>query len=304
MTKFQKAFISYKLGYRYLIVAIVYYFWLILGEFGKKLILFRKTYYTLEKWNFASKWVKKENNKKFFAFKNVKLPYTKEGNMQSVFDDVFFVYCLNNDNYDSKFIREVVDHFHEGPYCFVGEGININLNRGDVVIDAGSWIGDFAAYAAVVKGAKVYAFEPTNSTFEMLKETIALNKCESIIPIQKGLGAIEEVLFLEISERNSEENKIKNIENSNSEKISVTTIDDFVRSEKLEKIDFIKADIEGYERFMLMGATETLQKFAPKLAICTYHLPDDPKVLEDIILKANPNYTIIHTKKKLFAQVV
>jgi FkbM family methyltransferase len=39
------------------------------------------------------------------------------------------------------------------------------------------------------------------------------------------------------------------------EKISVTTLDKFVEENKLERVDFIKAYIEGAERDMLRGAT-------------------------------------------------
>jgi L-asparaginase/Glu-tRNA(Gln) amidotransferase subunit D len=91
---------------------------------------------------------------------------------------------------------------------------------------------------------------------------------------------------------------------STTEKISVTSLDKFVEDNHLTIIDFIKADIEGVERDMLKGATNVLQKFEPKLAICTYHLKDDPEVLENIIKTANPNYTVVHLKRKLFAMVV
>lgn len=83
----------------------------------------------------------------------------------------------------------------------------------------------------------------------------------------------------------------------------MSTIDQFVSENQIRKVDFIKADIEGAERYMLTGATDTLRRFAPKLAICTYHLKDDPQVLEDIIKEANPAYMVVHTRHKLFASV-
>ena len=74
-------------------------------------------------------------------------------------------------------------------------------------------------------------------------------------------------------------------------------------SDLLTHVDFIKADIEGYERYMLEGAQETLRRFAPKLALCTYHFPDDPEVLAALITKANPAYRIVQRRAKLYASV-
>jgi hypothetical protein len=86
-----------------------------------------------------------------------------------------------------------------------------------------------------------------------------------------------------------------------SEKIQIISLDNFANKQNLKKIDFIKADIEGSERDMLKGAKNVLKEFAPKLALCTYHLPNDPEVMEALIKEANPNYKVVHIRKKLFA---
>jgi len=54
---------------------------------------------------------------------------------------------------------------------------------------------------------------------------------------------------------------------------------------------------------MLVGARQVLKEYAPKISICTYHLPDDPKVLRELILDANPNYIIEERFEKMYAYV-
>lgn len=85
--------------------------------------------------------------------------------------------------------------------------------------------------------------------------------------------------------------------------VQCVTLDSFVEKHKISQVDFIKADIEGAERYMLEGAQRILKEYAPRLAICTYHLDDDPIVLEELIKKANPAYRVEHRYKKLFAYV-
>ena len=126
--------------------------------------------------------------------------------------------------------------------------------------------------------------------FEYLLKTAELNG--NIYPIQKGLSN---------ETTNVDKNNANNLQAS--DLIETITLDDFVKERKLERVDFIKSDIEGFERYLLQGAQETLKNFAPKLALCTYHLPDDPQVMTDLIMQANPRYNIVYGKMKLYASV-
>lgn len=256
------------------------------------------------------KWLKHSNQlkRKYFKdgiwnFNGILLPEYKPEPIgwliYSIYMDSLFVYCKHNDNYSDLLIDKLDEYLPEGTYGYINEEINVTVKENDVVIDAGAWIGDFSAYASI-KGAHVYAFEPSKETLNYLRQTQIMNKNINIV--EMGLGIQKGTFLLSNNSSNSGANRITT-DGTNSEKIELTTIDEFVFQYKLDKVDFIKADIEGFERNMLAGARDTLKRFGPKLAICTYHLQDDPEVLAKIILDANPNYIIVQKRKKLYAMV-
>ncbi|MDR2795529.1 MAG: FkbM family methyltransferase [Spirochaetaceae bacterium] len=229
---------------------------------------------------------------------------------QYVFADTFLFSLLLNDNYSAELVERLEGLMGEGPYGYTAENFDVTVKTGDVVIDAGAWIGDFSAYAAA-RGAVAYAFEPASATFNELQKTAALNNSRGgggIFPVNKGLGETETELelFAPVDTKNSGGNttvKPRAASNNFIEKIKITTLDNFAHEQNLKKLDFIKADIEGAERDMLKGARGVLKEFAPKLALCTYHLPDDPQVLESLIKEANPKYRVKQISKKLLAAV-
>jgi hypothetical protein len=70
--------------------------------------------------------------------------------------------------------------------------------------------------------------------------------------------------------------------------VRATTVDEVVADLKLDAVDFVKADIEGAERHMLKGSSQTIARFAPRLALCIYHLPDDPVVIPQLAKTLKP----------------
>ena len=224
------------------------------------------------------------------------------------FVSTFYISLFHNDSYDKSVVEALNLCFNTKHYGFTDGSFDVTVKKGDVVIDGGAWIGDFSAYAAN-KGAEVYAFEPTSTTYALLEQTVKLNRPHIIYPVKKGLSNKTEETLIVHWDVSSAGNSLvmpraKEVNSDNTEKISLTTLDAFVAERSIRKVDFIKANIEGAERDMLIGATEVLKIFAPKLAISTNHLPDDPRVLEDIIMKINPKYRIVHLNSILYAQVM
>ena len=227
-------------------------------------------------------------------FKDLVLPVPK-GNERNIFAgefvDVALHYIIGLEN---------IDRFHE----FQGEGSYedpqyIFVEKGDIVLDCGANLGLYSAVASR-EGGIVYAFEPSQYIIDKYLY-ITAEENPNITVVNRALADKKGESEFIIDEANLGHSRIKDMEGEKTEKVLVTTIDDFVREQKLEKVDFIKADIEGAERNMLKGAEWVLKSFAPKLSICTYHLPDDPEILEKIIKTANPNYIVHHEAKKLYA---
>jgi FkbM family methyltransferase len=249
-----------------------------------------------------------DTKSEMFVINGVKLPCPPElaktpALVTMILADTFGIPIFFNDDHDKKNIDLIEPYMPEGPYGYVDGDFDVTVSKDDIVIDAGAWIGDFSAYAAY-KDAVCYAFEPGEPAFTSLVTTASIN--ERIIPVKKGLGEKTRRSSFTDIEYTACNKIIDGGETQSSETITIdiTTVDDFVRDNNLPRVDFIKADIEGAERDMLKGARETLAKFAPKLALCTYHLPDDPEMLESLIKEANPAYKIVQRRKKLYAAVM
>ena len=72
---------------------------------------------------------------------------------------------------------------------------------------------------------------------------------------------------------------------------------DTVRMTTIDKVTeqfatFIKMDLEGYERFALAGARETIARCRPKLAISAYHRPDDLIEITKFVRSIRPDYKV------------
>ena len=230
--------------------------------------------------------------------KDIMLPFQEDvkDNIFWFIVDILFAYLL--DDLDQETLNSIYLNFYEGLY----EYQTVRLEKGDIVIDAGANIGAFSALASA-KGCFAYAFEPIPDIINTyLSKTAEWNPnitiCKYALSDKPG-----ELTFNEDLSNIGGSSLV--VEGKNSKKIKAQAIDldTFAEENKLPKVDFIKADIEGAERYMLMGAKRVLKEFAPKMAICTYHLPDDPQVLRELILDANPNYVIVERWKKMYAYV-
>lgn len=159
----------------------------------------------------------------------------------------------------------------------------ISLQPGSNFVDAGGFDGfTSATFAEKYPGyGKIFYFEPSPESFELSKN--ALNKVRSVVYFQNGLwNKTEQLRF------NSDMGNSSRISDSGEEIINAVSLDDAIK----EKVDFIKIDIEGSEQQALAGASETIKKFKPVIAVCVYHRQRDMVEIPAYLLKLNPSYKI------------
>jgi FkbM family methyltransferase len=193
--------------------------------------------------------------------------------------DIFslFEYRHKNRNFKLYTIsEELFRHCYAPSYTVSGESFEISAKEGDIVLDCGAAFGDVSLQFAdrVGETGHVYCFEPYHRFLKVYHENMRMNEelASRVSLIKKGVWHVsdETLSFIEGGGGSR-------IDESNQAtfKITTSTIDDTVASLNLQRVDFIKMDIEGAELNALRGAISTVKRFRPKLAICLYHSPED-----------------------------
>ncbi len=186
---------------------------------------------------------------------------------------------------------------NEGPY----ENKSVIISKNDTVLDIGANVGIFSLYSASkAPEGKIIAFEPIQELVHQIKNVAQINDFKNIDIVDCAVGDNDGSISLMYSSDNFG-GASKVLESGEQTEVKMVTIDSFVKTASLENVGFIKMDIEGMEPEALRGAKETLRKMKPRLAICTYHDPSHPKLIEELILVANSKYKIKHSSHKVFA---
>lgn len=151
-----------------------------------------------------------------------------------------------------------------------------------VIFDVGANIGLISMMLQKQhQDAQFYAFEPVLPTFKKMKKNIQLNnllqniclfnigfsdKCENIefyLPGTDEAASMQPVDDNFYLKKSTDAGEITNRETMQKIWCTVTKIDTFIEENKIKKLDFIKIDTEGNEKFVLEGGKETLLQLKP-----------------------------------------
>lgn len=140
------------------------------------------------------------------------------------------------------------------------------LEPGMTFFDVGANTGLLTIGAAKkIGGASVFAFEPCSSTCALLHRNLRLNRQDGVHVEQIALADAVGEGVLQINARGRDNlNTLGSATTSDSqtvgeEKVSVTTVDTFVREHDVPRVDFMKVQVQGAELLLFRGARELLR---------------------------------------------
>ena len=172
-----------------------------------------------------------------------------------------------------------------------------SMPEGSVFLDVGANVGMYSIFAAKVKNARVFAFEPESQNFSLLNQNIQLNAlsgCVMAYPLAISDDAKIGPLYLSdfslggschsFDERVGFD--LKPREEAFIQGSFSVTIDKLVSSGSMPCPEFVKIDVDGFEHKVLRGARNTLMNPVLKeiLVELNTNLPEHQSVIEDLRL--------------------
>ena len=163
---------------------------------------------------------------------------------------------------------------------------------GDWVLDVGANVGDWTLPMALRVGrqGKVLAFEPIPYLAETIAKTARINRHDWVEVLQLALASVNGTAEFSVERGNSGGSRLGRLGGDFSQITVETARLDSVLSGRpdVERIDFVKIDVEGFEAEVLQGARETLARFRPSLLIESGNeSPDRRKSIHDLLSGLN-----------------
>jgi len=130
------------------------------------------------------------------------------------------------------------------------------LRPGDTVVDVGANIGTIALTAAALVGStgRVIAIEPHPRIFQYLTAQRTLNHATKLEIVQSAVG--DHQGSVHFSNRGAD--VMNSVTDDGTLTVPLDTLDHLLAPFQIDHVDFLKIDVEGFEKAVLSGAQQTL----------------------------------------------
>ncbi len=155
--------------------------------------------------------------------------------------------------------------------------VGLTVKPGQTVMDIGANFGLFTRFLSEAVGSegKVFSFEPTDDMFAVLENNVKhfgfTNAKVSKVALSDTTGEAEiHIPRREDGTLNHYEASIVAVDQSTdsvTDRVRMITLDQFCEDEGIEKVDFIKCDVEGHEIAVLSGGEKLLRSCHPAILL-------------------------------------
>ena len=168
-------------------------------------------------------------------------------------------------------LDEAIDSFIYYSGCYepkVTAFINRYVKAGMTVIDAGANVGCHTTRLARLVGqtGQVIAFEPMPWAFSKLKRNIELNSFNHVLLERMGLSDSTRndlVCFRSSWTLDSDSSP----DSEGDTPVQFTTLNEYVSTSQINRLDLIKVDVDGYEYRVIRGGQNVIREFKPVLIV-------------------------------------
>jgi len=166
--------------------------------------------------------------------------------------DLLQGYILSNQKFPEQNVLKELDKY---------------LDTDSVILDIGANIGTHSVYwGKITQANKIYAFEPIITTYRILEKNIEINGLfNKIKAFNFGLG--DKKTRAKIKTYDLDNIGATSLEEDTNGDIEIHALDDIGEISNLTRIDFVKIDVEGFEKYVLEGGKHTLLKHNPIIFI-------------------------------------
>jgi FkbM family methyltransferase len=150
------------------------------------------------------------------------------------------------------------------------------------IFDVGANVGQSALkFRADFPRAEIHCFEPVHETFEILRRTVSGLRGVHCHELACGSADGEQTIYL--THQSNTSSLLRPADVVGAQVVKVRTLDHFAAEERIERVDLLKIDAEGYDLEVLRGARELLAsaRVAFVLAEVGWHPGDTRHVLFD-----------------------
>jgi FkbM family methyltransferase len=143
---------------------------------------------------------------------------------------------------------------------------------GDKIIDIGAGLGEETILFSKLVGdnGRVIAIEANPAVFRILKKTIELNQLKNVDAYNLAIYKEEAMVGLAGTDASYESVFVKQDIQSSINNIKAARLDNFIKENHIDKIDFLKVNIEGGEKFVIDTISPEQLNEIPHVAIACH----------------------------------